>query len=61
MKNHSELWTAGEATVFAICMGCFFFDIVGVFGLAFAITGMLIAIGLVLAICLKRPLEDQVR
>jgi hypothetical protein len=61
MKNQSGSWTAVEGAVLAIGIGAFFFDIVGVFGLLFAIAGMLIAVACVVAICLKRPLEDQVR
>jgi Na+/H+-translocating membrane pyrophosphatase len=61
MKTNSEAGSLAEVFVVVIMMACFFFDIVGVFGLAFAITGMLIAFGLVITICLKRPSEEQAR
>jgi Na+/H+-translocating membrane pyrophosphatase len=61
MKGQSETRIILEVTAFVIAMGAFFFDIVGVFGLAFAITGMVIAIGMAIAVCLKRPVEGQGR
>jgi Na+/H+-translocating membrane pyrophosphatase len=61
MKTNSEAGALAEGVVVVIMMACFFFDIVGVFGLAFAITGMLTACGFVIVICLKRPSEDQAR
>jgi Na+/H+-translocating membrane pyrophosphatase len=61
MKTNAEVKTVAEGFVLVIIIASFFFDIVGVFGLAFAITGMLIAFGSVIAICLKRPSEDQTR
>jgi Na+/H+-translocating membrane pyrophosphatase len=60
-KSNAVGWTAVEGAVLAIGIGAFFFDIVGVFGLLFAIAGMLIAVALIVAICLKRPVEDQVQ
>jgi Na+/H+-translocating membrane pyrophosphatase len=54
MKTNAEAGALAEAFVLVIMMASFFFDIVGVFGLAFAITGMLVAFGLVITICLKR-------
>jgi Na+/H+-translocating membrane pyrophosphatase len=59
MKTESEKGTVLEGAILILGIGSFFFDIVGVFGLAFAITGMLIALALVIGICLKRPAEDQ--
>jgi Na+/H+-translocating membrane pyrophosphatase len=61
MKTNAEAGALAEGFVLVIMMASFFFDIVGVFGLAFAITGMLIAFGLVITICLKRPSEEQAR
>lgn len=61
MKTQSIAREAAEVAFLIISMTFFFFDIVGVFGLAFAITGMLLAFGLVIAICLKRPSEEQAR
>jgi hypothetical protein len=61
MDSQSARWNAVEGAVLALSMGAFFFDIVGVFGILFAIAGMLIAVAFVVVICLKRPLEDQVR
>jgi Na+/H+-translocating membrane pyrophosphatase len=61
MKTNTEVETVAEGFVLVIIMAFFFFDIVGVFGLAFAITGMLIAFGLVITICLNRPSEEQAR
>jgi Na+/H+-translocating membrane pyrophosphatase len=61
MKTNSEAGALAEEFVLVIIIASFFFDIVGVFGLAFAITGMLIAFGFVIAICLRRPSEEQAR
>lgn len=48
-----------EAIALAIISGTFFFTVIGVFGLSFAILGLLVAVSLAIALCYKRPSEEQ--
>ncbi len=59
MKTHPDIQTVALTIAFLILSGAFFFVIVGVFGLAFAIAGMLIAIVATVALCYIRPSEEQ--
>jgi hypothetical protein len=59
MNDHFRTRTVVEGIAFVFTLSAFFFDIVGVFGLLFAIAGTLIAVAVAIGICWKRPFEDQ--
>jgi hypothetical protein len=61
MSKNTKMWilTITEAIPLGITSGAFFFTIIGVFGLGFAVLGLLLAICLATAIFYKRPSGEQ--
>lgn len=61
MENNSERRVGAVLGGIALVLisGAFFFDIIGVFGFALAVVGMVAAVAGAILLCCLRPSEDQ--